>query len=342
MAPINNVTVQVKDTEKYFDVLKTINKMDVGNGKNIISTSLDTLSMSDGKNKKGDSIVEDLGDALFLLKSLVANALENAVRRNKKRDIRKWKFDNVPLRDFGKTLDDVFVAFLCWGRIDADETKYDDDEASLKRNKAFNVTKSYRRLEAYASWMEDSGSDLTDLTAASIRESYEFWKMQVSYDIQGRIVWWFDMAALDMKALKKRPGKDCLRLWVWFAHFLMFDENAQENGSILINNIAKVGLWDAMTFVPPDVNAKLDRLTIGVLPVKNKKIILMECSGWLNVILAIIKPFLSKKMRNRIAPLDNDYKELEEQLGGKEYVVKNFGRCDGLFTSDPVRTKYFL
>ena len=164
----------------------------------------------------------------------------------------------------------------------------------------------------------------------------------MSYDKYGYIVWWVDIGAFDSKALKEASDVDSLRVFVWFSHFLMFDEQAQKKGVVIVENCAKIGFWSAMTLIPPKVGAKIDRLTIGVLPVKMKKFIILECSTWMNILIAIMRPFLSKKLRSRITNYGNDYKKVAEELGGLEYYVKGFGpaEIEGTYTDDPVATKF--
>ena len=46
--------------------------------------------------------------------------------------------------------------------------------------------------------------------------------------------------------------------------------------------------------------AKMDRLTIGVLPIKMKGIYIFGAARWLHLMMNLMKPFLSKKMRERM------------------------------------------
>lgn len=244
------------------------------------------------------------------------------------------------MEEFGKTLDDVFVAFLYWALVSKDASKDDDDEDA---EKVFNVTKAFRRLEAYADWMADTGTDLTEpkLTTASMKEVNDVWKMKLGYSKSDCLTWWIDFTHLDTKAIKATPDVDSMRLVVWYSHFIMFDERAQKNGIIMVENMAKMGFFTMMTLIPPKLSAKMDKLTIGVLPVKMKKIYLMECSTWVNIIMAIMKPFMSKKMRSRIVNVDKEKDDkMTNELGGPEYVVEGFGSFKGTLTDDPLAGKF--
>lgn len=328
------------------DMVKAIKNMKVDdNGKNVISASIETFSMAEGKNKKGDIYKDTLEEALATMKALVAAAIEVAEAKKKKKKKKnedpahKWKFEKSPLKQFDKNLDDVYTAFLLWGLKDPEEK-----DASESTGKVFNVSKSFRRLESYAEWMDSTGNDLTEpeLTPESVKEVHKEWKLKCSYDKEDRFVWWVDMAEMDIKKVKSLVPEDSLRYFVWYCHFLMFDERAQKNGVIFVENLDRCGFIQAMTLVPPKLSAKLDRLTIGVLPVKMKKFYMSENPRWMNIIMAIMSPFMSKKMKSRMVNVNDNYDIIIDAVGGKEYCFKDFGHLEGgLLKEDPVEIKYF-
>eukprot|EP00568_Trieres_chinensis_P019873 CAMPEP_0183323086 /NCGR_PEP_ID=MMETSP0160_2-20130417/73517_1 /TAXON_ID=2839 ORGANISM="Odontella Sinensis, Strain Grunow 1884" /NCGR_SAMPLE_ID=MMETSP0160_2 /ASSEMBLY_ACC=CAM_ASM_000250 /LENGTH=209 /DNA_ID=CAMNT_0025490393 /DNA_START=15 /DNA_END=641 /DNA_ORIENTATION=+ len=209
------------------------------------------MRMAEGKSHKSDVYSDDYELALDLLREMVQLAIKKAGGVESKKG-KKWKFRSVPHEQFGKTLDDVYMSFLRWGaksdEID-DKTAHssevgEDDtsgegvggtEENFEEETAvwINVSKSFRRLESYAGWMEDSSEDLMakgPMTADSVRKAWEMWKMKISYDSQKRLVWWFDFEAIDLKECKHISPEDSLRLFVWLSHLIMFDENAQKNG----------------------------------------------------------------------------------------------------------------
>lgn len=240
-------------------------------------------------------------------------------------------------------MDDVFVAFLKWAVVPKDGSKKksgdDDDDDDGDGEKVYNVTKAFRRLDAYAEWMLDTGTDLIEppLVPSSMKVIDDVWKMKIGYTKSGCLSWWIDFKDLDPKAIKEQPEVESMRLVVWYSHFVMFDENAQKNGIVMIENMAKMGFFVLMTLIPPKLSAKMDRLTIGVLPVKFKKIYILECSTWVHIIMAIMRPFISKKMRSRIATIgEKDYDKMADELGGLEYVMEGFGKCEGTYTDNPL------
>lgn len=302
--------------------------------------------------------MDTLEEALELMKCIVEKSkgieADKQEKKNKKKKKdqnaektrNKWDFETVPCSEFGKSLDDVFIAFLKWARIPKngkkDANDADEEEENNGIEQVFNVTKAFRRLESYADWMASTGDDLLEpeFTASLMKEIDDVWKMKVGYSKAGHLIWWIDFKHFDPKAAKDKPDVDSLILVVWYSHFFMFDEKAQENGIMMMENIAKMGFFVMMTLIPPKLSAKLDRLTIGVLPIKFKKIYITECSTWINIIMAIMKPFMSKKMKSRIVTLDKDYSKVIEACGGLDYVMKGFGPCEGTFTDDPVAEKF--
>ena len=146
---------------------------------------------------------------------------------------------------------------------------------------------------------------------------------------------------MDTKAMPTFPVEESLRYMVWYSHYVMFHPNAQKNGVIVVENIDKLGFFEAFTIISPKLGAQIDRLTIGVLPVKIKKFYLMETSRWIKCLMAVISPFMSKKMKSRIVVAKDWSVVVEEAVGGKESIPKGFGPLDGSLEMDPVESKYF-
>merc|ERR1712238_614541 len=85
-------------------------------------------------------------------------------------------------------------------------------------------------------------------------------------------------------------------------------------------DLNKIGFWSTMTLIPVDLSAKMDRLAIGVLPVKMKAIYMFGAARWLHVMMGLMKPFLSKKMRERIIIVTEAMPP--ESTGGRQHFVE--------------------
>jgi len=83
--------------------------------------------------------------------------IESAKLKAKGKKLAMWDFRSSPPAQFGRSLDDAFGAFLMWARITDD-----DDDADWAVKRVTNVSKAFRRLETYAEWMEDTGTELTE------------------------------------------------------------------------------------------------------------------------------------------------------------------------------------
>ncbi len=77
----------------------------------------------DGSDKKeGDLIVPSPEEALPLLKALVEHTKSNTKKESKRK---KWDLDASPHKQFDKTLDDTFMAFIMWARVKKVHSKKD-------------------------------------------------------------------------------------------------------------------------------------------------------------------------------------------------------------------------
>jgi len=114
-------------------------------------------------------------------------------------------------------------------------------------------------------------------------------------------VWWVDIANLDRSRIKSITVEDTFRAFVWLAHVIMYDTNAQANGLCFCETLGtKLGFFAMMTLVPVSLGVKLDRLTIGVLPVKMKLLLLLEAPTWISMLMKAFSMFMSKKMKGRV------------------------------------------
>lgn len=304
-------------------------------GTNVIKETIKTFSNPFGSDKKGDVLINDKEAALEKLKSMVND--DRGKHKETSKKFTRWDFRTSPHELFGKTLDDTFNAYLQWSLL-----KEDDSDETTDPTPTYNVSKAYRRLEHYADWMEDTGDDLISepLTAASVQAGIKAWAMKSSIDKDGHFAWWIDMQQIDKVAVKTTISPtESLRCFVWYSHFVMYNEKAQKNGLVFVERVGPIGFVESMTFVPMKLGVKLDRLTIGVLPVKMKKCYVFETPKWMNMFFSFMGMFMSKKMKTRIVLLDS--KEKIEEIMGEECIPKSFGGLKGSVEVDLVDSQYF-
>ena len=307
--------------KRYF--LLVSNSIDIQLGTNIIKEYKQIFSDPDGSEKKGDVLIPTIEEALPYLKDMIEKAKAKAKKPKK---AKKWDFATSPHAEFGKTFDDTLVAFLKWARREKGGTK------------DINVSKAFRRLESYAEWMDDTGKDLVEppLTASSIKTALGACGMTAGIDKSGDLgfMWWLDVSKMDRKIIKDKPPVEMLRAFVWYSHYLLYNDTAQEKGMTIVENVDKLGLIDSFTLIPAQVATKLDRLTIGVLPIKMKAIYMLDAPAWINILLGIMSMFMSKKMKERMVII-KDWNKLQDYVPA-ELIPKGFGKLEGSFEGDLV------
>mmetsp|Transcript_11903 Transcript_11903/g.25783 ORF Transcript_11903/g.25783 Transcript_11903/m.25783 type:complete len:323 (+) Transcript_11903:133-1101(+) len=312
-------------TESTSSVVSELKKS--SDGTNLIKEYKDIFSKekSSGSDLKTDKIADEAA-ALSLLKVFIEEKKKSIADEKKKK---KWDFPSSPHAHFGKTLDDTYMAFLCWARVKEDKS-------------SVNVSKALRRLESYADWLHDTGTDLTEpaLTSESVKKALEAWVFDTTLDSQGRLVWWCDMGRINIKQVKADfTPEDHLRAFVWYIHALMYNDSAQKNGMVFVQNINKIGMVQCFTLMPAKIATKLDRLTIGVLPIKMQCMYMFESPTWINVFMKVIGMFMSKKMKSRMIIL-KDWNEIDK-IGGLEAIPKGFGKVNGTMDGSIIEKKYF-
>jgi len=301
-----------------------------GKKKSLWSMTMETMGMAGGKDGHSDLWVETVEEGIPILKKYLKEkdlklAEEQAVAKEKL-PFDSW-MDLVPLEAFHVTRTQFLTAFLKWAIKDREDIVEGSEDAKL----VVNVSKARRRIDSYFEWMsENMAAELakTPLTMDSIMEAHKIWELAATITEDGKFVWWFDIAKMDQKAMKALPVNDHLRYMVFYAHLIMFNPAAQDNGILLLEELDKIGFWNCMTLIPMDLSAKMDRLTIGVMPIKMKGIYMFGSPRWMSLMMGLMKPFLSKKMRERMISVPTDVegsrqKFCDDLLGGRKYIPDN-------------------
>jgi len=159
--------------------------------------------------------------------------------------------------------------------------------------------------------------------------------MQLTYAKDNKtLVWWIDLATIQTKDIKTMNHDMTVLYFVWACHMVLLFQKTSEN-VILMENLHKCTLLHMLTLLPADLSAKLDRWTIGVLPLKIQSIYLLQTPRWVSVILTLLKPFVSKKMRQRIKSInDKNVEKTVTDVVGLEGIPKGFCGIEGLVEQD--------
>ena len=312
-----------EEKETAANVKKLLHDTKVDGGKSVWAMTMDTFGMAEGKKKKGDTICGSFEEAMDTFRSMVEGESGD-----------EWKLEATPLTELGATKDDLYRSFVLW--------------AHKEQEDGYNVSKAFRRIQSYVEWMEQHKTDLLGedgsnrLTTASMRDLAAPWGFCMTHDRDKRLVWWFDLTVVDSKRIQQTPVTDTLRFFVWCCHVVLFDQHAQQHGMVMVEELNRMGIIQLFTFLPPDVSAKLDRLTIGILPIRMAAIYILGAGRWMHIIINLLKPFMSKKMRQRIVVLrkkDDPQAMLVEALG-PDCIPKEFTSLDGTAEQDLLQT-YF-
>ncbi|CAB9514934.1 expressed unknown protein [Seminavis robusta] len=307
-----------------------------GKSKSFLSATLETLSMRGGKEKKGDTFCKSLDEAMVELKALVAQTRKHHADSCNNNSKDAWDFELTPLKDFDATEDDLLRAFALWSKKIYE--KHD------KEKQVFNVSKAFRRLESYIEWMDKNARDLDFQNGVTMKEIAKVWDMKMTHDKEGRLVWFCDLEALDLKYIKhKLPHDDTFRYLVWLAHLIMFDKGMQENGVVLVYSIGSIGLFESLTVVPLEMQSKFDSFTVGRLPIRVESIIFYNNPTWMRLLMTFSKPFLSKKMLSRLTLIkkEDPRKVIEGQLG-RDCIPANMAQLGGTLEKDLIQDRFEL
>lgn len=299
------------------------------------SVAMETMGMATGKDGEGDLWLESVEEGVPMLRKYMMQKdqklAEEQADAKKKLPFNSW-WDLCLLDEFHVTQTTFAKAFLKWAIKDREDVVEGSKEAKL----IVNVSKARRRLDSYLDWMsENMAEDLAEnpLTLDSITHVAKVWDCQSSIGQDGQYCWWWDIGTMDQKKVKELPAQDHLRYMVWYSHLIMFDKDAQDNGICFVQDMNKIGFWNCMTLIPLDLSAKMDRLTIGVLPVKLKAIHCFGCARWVHIMMGMMKPFMSKKMRGRIIMVTEtvapDPQKYLDDLFARANIPDGFMKCQG-------------
>jgi len=308
-------------------------------------SDISVVQGADGKEMKGDEYVTELDEAL--------NLLQEMLKKSEATSEEDWSFSTSPLKDFGKTTDDILLAFIRWSMVDNYHDNPEDGNSCTligginhppSETEKINVSKAFRRLTAYQHWMRSVSSDLKDppLTYLSIKSTLSIFSLHVSHDECERLVWYVNLGKTDLAKLKLQSPRETTRMFVWIAHLLFLDEKAQTKGLVVVDDMAEIGFWDYMTMLPIQVGISVDRFLISVTPLKAKNVVLMHRPKWAEIGYSLLSWFLTKKMKNRVTMVEKGQENymMTKVVGGAEFVPRDFSDVEGLINEDIIAKHY--
>jgi hypothetical protein len=281
------------------------------------------MNKMDGEEKKGDILVTGIKLALDAFKEIIPTAKKDGF----KYDLRGVHLGKSVCR--GKTKEDLYKGFLLWSQKDQD----------IKTN-SFNVSKAFRRFESFATAQEKhyskTGHFKEPVYYSELENVRAIFPLVVGQEplkntpkekpLDGCLFWAIDLTKCEHYDLKKH-GIELSELFRFLWYYLLssiFDDIACHPGIILCEDIGYMGLGDMMAFssaIKPIEN-DLNELFYGCVPLKMKKVIIVNSPWWMNFLIGFMRLFMSKKMSSRIK---NDTTEkMYSRVGGPANIPSGY------------------
>jgi len=309
-------------------------------GANLFGEVASIFGNWDPKSKTGDvhHPEMDMDGAIARIKEMVKEVVSSYKLKAKGKGGKAeemWRFSASPHAAFGKTLDDMYTAFLMWAREDVSSPRPGLSN-DLRSDGIINVTKAFRRLESYAKWMEEHRELLTTvpLNSDTVRTVIATWGCKVSYADDGMALVCVDLPSVEWKSFREsfKNHETLMRAVTWLIHAAIYDANSQLNGMALLYNVNCIGFGEALSLMPISTVLKLESLTVGVVPVRVRSFVILDSPPWVSAILRVFSAMVSKKVRKRIVTLKKDWGVPAERFGvGAIPYSFGGGRCGGTF-----------
>jgi hypothetical protein len=300
------------------------------------TTTMESMGKAKGKYFPSDMVANTPEDAMCEFKIMIGEA-----KAHEKSGGEKWDLPWSPLKELDSTVDEVLAAFLLWSRVE------DLEGGAIPGEVLMNVSKAFRRYHTYVDWMSKNQDMLKEpLTGASVARAAKAFGTKISHDKTGRLVWWLDVKKMDLDAFHNQdiPVEETVRFLAWAVHVIMLDKSAQENGMVYVQDLDSIGFLKVIGAFPlSTVCAKLESLTSGCLPIKMKALYVMQPSSWASVLLALMRSFMSAKMRSRIIKVgaeENAQEIIAEAVGGTDFIPHACCNLEGTLELDIIFGKY--
>ncbi|XP_078665386.1 alpha-tocopherol transfer protein-like [Branchiostoma floridae x Branchiostoma belcheri] len=176
----------------------------------------------------------------------------------------------------------------------------DDDHILLRflRARYFDVEQAFKLLEKYHVWRAQSPEICSNMRPSSVQGLLEagYHAALPGRDQDGRKVMFYKIGKWDPN---QYSAYEVFRVSLISSEKIIQDEDTQVHGIVMIADLAGLSFSHACQ-IGPRVAKKIGSITTDAFPIRVKEIHLLNEPMLFDAIFAIIKPFMSEKMRNRI------------------------------------------
>jgi len=197
------------------------------------------------------------------------------------------------------------------------ETEIDDDAINDEvllcfiRYRNQDLTRTLKALKSYIAYKDNHPELSANLpaTCPPLLVNSVFHRLSPQKDEDGRVVYFVPVGAWrdDLSTLE-----DVLRVAIHDFQIMISDIGTQENGLVAIIDFKNFGMGK-MKDMTPIYLKKLAVLLQGAFPMKIKGIHFVNHSWLLKIIISMIWPFLSNKLRARLH-FHNNYSSLHKKI----------------------------
>jgi len=261
------------------------------------------MDSMDGQDESSDEILTgSTEEALARLHEMVQGAASD--------EERLWQLNGVHLGTFaseGKTMDDVLLAFLQW-------CQKDEDRAACR----FNLSKAMRRLTAFATFQDKHYEQFFDTPVDPSEAEFQKAHKMMALDIPswttdtGCALWTLDVKEVDVS---EAWSDRAMVRYMWFVMLKsLFDEACCQEGVVIVENIdCGARTFYKLSGATKNTEAVFLEMCYGAMPFKMKKCIITGSPWWMNMMLGVMRMFMSTKMSKRI--VNTDMKGLHREVG---------------------------
>lgn len=200
-----------------------------------------------------------------------------------------------------------------------------DDDAYLVRylrHAKFDVKKAARKMQSMEKFLKEHADQLQNISGEEFRDFYGagFMRVLPTTDRLGRRI----SILIPRNMGKFQGGPDTFLRWnVWSTERIMRDPAVQVKGTVILENFENTSLWQMMGMGGdnPGMSRKVMSVSMRFMqdcsPMRLGGIYVLHEPAFMSVLWAIVRPFMTKKMRQRVCLMGSNLETLHELVDPK-------------------------